>query len=165
MDNSVPNLWPNIEVKVLSPVAVLKQQAHQLSSVTKGVLEAEVRSLHFEKGSVRHDFVITAKAIGYSHVLFSASHDRELVYPVALKFKQWDDQARLEFIKSREGILHRSEEIPDGDKFAPGPDELKNHLQAIFHSDQAKSVVMSMIAKSNDNSITADDLPPPQLPK
>ena len=40
--STIPNLWPEIKVSVVTPYAVLQTQASLLSQATKGLLTAEI---------------------------------------------------------------------------------------------------------------------------
>jgi hypothetical protein len=87
MLETIPNLWSAAELKpkVVTPAAILRAQASQLSRMTQGVLEAEVTVLHSNDNQVVLGLEIIAKSLhGYRHRLLSVRHDQEEVYPATV---------------------------------------------------------------------------------
>ena len=137
MHDVIPDLWPDeIRSEVPTPLAILRIQANNLQTKTKGIIQAEVRTLtdHNKKREI-YRFELVAPAMeGYTFRLFSAEHQSKLVYPVVL---EWD------------GFEHGSET-------ASTPDELYPLLKMIFQSDATKSTLMSLIAQSNEQRQDAE---------
>jgi hypothetical protein len=74
------DLWPALpDVKLRTPVSILREQAALLGQKTKNLLEAEV-STNTWHGELRHSFKIVAPALDYSFELFSVTHGVDL-YP------------------------------------------------------------------------------------
>src|SRR6185437_953533 len=147
MPGTIPDLWPDeIKVEIASPLAILRRQASQLRIWTKDLLEAEVKT-YFENGEATHEFRIVAAALdGYAFSLFTASHSKDLVYPVTISYKPWDDA-----VEAKRGRFQlQGEEIPSGARTANTPSEFLDLLKDILNSGHAKSVIVSLMARINE---------------
>lgn len=129
MPEMLTDLWPEIETEnIVTPLAILRFQAGQLRTKTKGLLEAEVRTERTGSGWVRHELVVIAPSLDrYEYVIATFSHDVTLVYPV-----EFDAGSR--------------------DLSGPCSDqvELLAIVSAILRSDKVRSVISSLIAQSRD---------------
>ena len=125
---SIPDLWPgDLTVDVLSPLAILRAQASLLEQKTKGLLRAEVTTNVVEKKDVQHQFDIVAPALNkYRYRVLVASHKPDLVYPVVIRWSP--DAYEIEYSES----------------------ELLHALGNILSSVSVRSVIDSLIAKSNE---------------
>ena len=143
MPATIPDLWPNdlAVANVLTPLAIMRYQAGQLLQKTKGLLEAEVESGSNKERTI-HAFEIVAPALGrYRYRLFTASHRPDLVYPVRVN-------APFQFVYGRASVS----EID-----VPSQDELFSAIGAILNATQARSVIQSLIAQSNETSQNTPD--------
>jgi len=144
MTEEIPNLWPSdISISIVSPVAILNQQASRLRELTRGLLEARVKSSLSTNGMRTHQFQIIAQALDYTYDLFRAWHDPNLVYPVTVEWSEW--------LSGNIG--------DDGTQLAYSPSQFITLLQTIFQSSQTKSVIHSLLARINDSQISQSDLP------
>jgi hypothetical protein len=160
MADQIPDLWPvTIETSVLSPIAILQFQASQLRARTKGILEAVVKIWESKENQTVYEFAIVVAALdGYRYLLFTAWHTKDFIYPVKVKFREWDELAEAEYQKAlvpqQGSILSRlnTGELPSrsGIKSADTPAEFVALLRQLLGSSQAKSVLMSLIARVND---------------
>ena len=131
MHDAIPDLWPaKIRSEVPTPLAILRIQANNLQTKTKGLIKAEVRTLtDNSKGREIYQFELIAPAMeGYTVRLFSADHRSSLVYPININWHSFDQ----------------------GLESASTPDEVYHLLQQIFQSNETKSTLMSLIAGSNE---------------
>jgi hypothetical protein len=132
MQDNIPDLWPDeIErTDVPTPLLILRIQANNLSKRTKGIIEAKVQNLT-DNGKEReiYYFEVVAPALeGYTVRLFTAEHALSRVYP----------------------IIFYSNEFHDGAESASTPEEIYPLLQRIFTSRETTSLLMSLIARSNE---------------
>lgn len=141
MSATIPNLWPDdITVDVVTPAAILKAQASQLAASTKGLLLAEVNASR-AGSQVVHQLDVIAPALGgYRHRLLQVSHRQDRVYPATV---------------SGPGLEALSEW---GDKEAYTQQELLKLIGASLQSGEAKSLLLSLIARSNEPK-TGEDNP------
>lgn len=117
------DLWPaNIaESKLLSPVAIIKQQAALLGEKTKQLVRGEVETT--ATGSLLvHHFSIVAPTMNYRYELFSVQHNVNF-YPLVIKF-----------IDSTEQVLSEV--------------DFKARLKVIFSDPHTLNVVHSILAQA-----------------
>ncbi len=134
MADTIPSLWPeSIKQTVLTPLAILRTQANALRQVTKGVLEGEVSSVEAEN-QVEHQLDVIAPALDYRHRILSVRHEREMPYP-----------ARV-----------RSEVLDPLGKEVWDDDALIGLLAEVLATDLVKAVILSLIARSNEQRNPSD---------
>ena len=154
MIETIPDLWPEeIKVDVQSPAAILRRQASQLRIRTKDSLEGELKTDVSPDGKIMYDFRIVAPALdGYTHSLFTASHDKALVYPVTVWFKPWADDAMKVGGSTSQPIyrIRTSAFDPDGRREAATPKDLLDLLKELLNSAYAKAIIMSLLARVNE---------------
>lgn len=75
MATRTENLWGELKLgEVLTPVAILRQAAAQLGTMTKNLVEASVETTVVGP-QLRHTFVLVVPALsGYKYELFSIQH-------------------------------------------------------------------------------------------
>jgi hypothetical protein len=83
MADEVTSYWPDdFDVKVLSPLAVLRIQANALSAKTHGLLEADVVSATSQRQE-SHQLELIAPALnGERRTVLTATHSKNEPYPV-----------------------------------------------------------------------------------
>ena len=141
MPDVIPDLWPDDVVlsTVLSPLAILRFQAGQLRQRTKGLLEAEVQMEEKKEGRIQLSFDLIAPALDrYRYRLFTMEHDKQLVYPVRL------DLGGFCFPGEFGNYLDWVD--------AASQDEFVRWVAEIFKCERVRSVIHSLIARSNDSS-------------
>jgi hypothetical protein len=162
MASEMTNLWPPIETKVVSPIAILRFQASQLETLTHGLLMAEVLTVPSKGDGLDHEFRIIAPALdGYVFDLFKAWHKKTLVYPVTVSFAPWEEQEKNALI-ARSPALPRdlvAAHIPKKavDREAATASELGSLLRDILNSTFTRGVIASLISRTNE--FAAVDVP------
>ena len=131
----IPDLWPNYVTltDVVSPAAILRYQAGQLRAKTRNLLEAEVEIVP-DNENVKIEFYVIAPALDrYRVLLFSVMHRQDLVYPATLTAECFYDQDRY-----------------GDDPQAADQKEFTDLLSTVLLSNRTRSVIQSLIARSND---------------
>ena len=137
MSSKIPNLWPTAAVsfETLSPVAILRVQAENLTRMTHGLLQGEVTTTNVSQKTVRHHFSIAAPALnGYRHEILRVKHDKGLVYPVS-------------FVTDE---LTEDDELHVSSSTAYTEAEFIELLTGALQSGYVLSVINSLIARSNE---------------
>lgn len=135
MAEMIRNLWPDdvVETDVLTPHAIMNYQAGLLKEKTNGLLCAEVRT-NIESDRMRHTFEIVAPALdNYRYQLFVVSHAADMVYPASVIADCLDKPG---------GIWPQ----------ASTQDELLGLISLVLNSNDAKSVLHSLIARINEKT-------------
>lgn len=126
------NLWPTDIGQVTAervPVTLLKEQAALLAQLTKGLVEAEVRSGQDpETGEFVDDFYLVGPIINYQYLLFSLTYSDEF-YP-----------ARFTSKSERKGQEHSV--LVDDD------DDLEKHVAQTLNHQKTRQVIGAIIARS-----------------
>ena len=135
MATAIPDLWSDdIDVSVLTPIAILRKQADLLRQKTKGILEVDVTMLTSDKNKVLIHFDIVAPALAsYRHRLLEVTHKREFAYPAfvaAVCFEHLGFQTRQ----------------------ADTEEEFMVIVSDVFRSGETRSVLQSLIARSNEET-------------
>lgn len=124
------NLWgefPNVE-DVRTPTIVLKEQAAQLSTATKGVLRGKV-SVRQSGGWFTLQLRVVAPAIeGYEYTVLDVMHPID-PYPLTI-VSNWDKGRREDGVKCN------------------NEDEFVAALAAILQDDRVKRIVAALLAQS-----------------
>lgn len=101
------DLWPDDfgDTEMVTPLAILKQQAALLGKKTRNILEGEVRPSASPASSII--FRIIAPALGFAYELFSVDTS-VTIYPVRVTFQNRETTCEDEesFIREVERILH-----------------------------------------------------------
>ena len=155
MSTTIRDLWPEdvSAPDVLSPLTILKYQASQLRQRTKGLLEAEV---HLDERSgpwVRASFVIIAPFLDrYRLELFRIGHDSQSPYPVFVYASDLAHKAKSAgFVWAEVGQDPDDYSPPDEDEaVASSQEEFLDLLALVLNSRNTKSVLQSLLARTND---------------
>lgn len=154
MANKIPNLWPSetVSVETLSPLAILRTQAQNLTEMTQGLLEGEVTSIDEGPDTVIHQFEVVAPALNkYRHRILSVKHNKNLVYPVY-----------FDTPKSLASIVSTVTKGGTTDK-ADTEAELIEELTGVFNSRIVLSVISSLIARINETRVETQFAAPKEL--
>lgn len=126
---------------VRSPVAVLRQAAGELTTMTGGLLEGQVSTVKespYIGGIVRHTLHIVAAGLDrYAVELLAVTHRSEMPYPVAVyaeELKQLDEM---------------------GDSLYPmcaDDGQLTITIRDVLQADRVRSILVSLLARLNDAS-------------
>lgn len=127
MANATVDLWPEIavDVTIVTPVTILKQQAALLGQKTGNLVEARISSSGNDRGEVEHHFVLFGPILNYSYGLFSIRHDLEC-YPLVLN---------CELLSSSPMEIKDQQHLEEG-------------LRDIFSHEKTLRVIQSIIAQS-----------------
>lgn len=159
MSVTIPDLWPDVVTvsEVLTPCAVLKYQAGQLRKRSKGLLEAEVITEDRDK-TTHHFLELVAPALDrYRFRLLDAWHGYDFVYPVTVHSTVKDEKPA-----TLPEVLVRAIAADSGPPVAATQEEFLKLIGEILGSNKAKSLIQSLIAKSNDaESARRPDQTPP----
>jgi len=153
MTTTIPDLWSDdIRVDVLPPLVVLRAQEGLLAKKTQGILQAKLLTSETET-LVQHSLYLIAPALNFYRVsLLSATHEREMVYPVTVTAQCWF-----------------SEFLPDGGeeiekrRVAATEEEFIDLVRQALRSTEVRGLIQSLIARSNEirehppHSASADD--------
>ena len=137
--SKIPNLWPveTVSVETISPLAILRIQAENLTRMTQGLLEGDIVTSSYA-AQVQHSFDVVAPAInGYRHRILTITHDKSLIYPV---FFSTGDLGEEEANAQANSVILSAYSEAEFIKM------LSNALQ----SGYVLSVVNSLIARSNE---------------
>ena len=130
----IPDLWPediSHETDLVMPVTILREQAAALTQRTKGIIEAEVKSLkpQVNNDQIVHEFMLIAPSLdGYAHELFYVTH-RMNGYPISVYFGE-------------NTYGQRQKETASDQK------SFMDILRIIFSSASTKDVIQALIAQS-----------------
>jgi hypothetical protein len=127
MDNE--NLWPaKFEVPDIElPVTILKRQAANLSTLTKGLLEGKLEGTKGIEDNFGYTFYIIAPALGnYRYRFFEVRYGISL-YPINIR-TSGETWVKLET-----------------------PGKFKEHLRKIFGSPETLKIVGALLKQSTSN--------------
>jgi hypothetical protein len=148
MTPTIPDLWPeDIKVNVLPPIAVLKAQESLLSRRTQGMLQAKLTTTETDK-LVQHQLDLIAPGLNfYRERLLTATHDREMLYPVTVTAEAFApkpahpmsnlDLARLRLDPS---LIYRK---------AATDEEFVRLVREVLQSADVRALIHSLIARIN----------------
>lgn len=90
----IESFWPDFQVDVVTPVAILRTQAGYLEQKAQGLLRAEVTQEQQEGDIVYNLDIVAPGAHGYRLRLLRVLHAAEMPYPVRLEYQPsfavWD---------------------------------------------------------------------------
>ncbi len=140
MTTAIPDLWSDdIRVDVLPPVAVLRAQEGLLAKKTQGILQAKLLTSATET-LVEHSLYLIAPALNFYRVsLLSATHDREMVYPVTVAAQCWFSE-----------FLPDGAEEPEKRRVAATEEEFIDLVRQALRSTAVRGLIQSLIARSNE---------------
>ena len=134
MQTEIPSLWSTeaVRVDVLSPAAILRKQAADLSRLSQGVLRGDVRRVEKENAVELHFDVIAPAAGDIRRRIATVVHEKNGAYPATLR--------ELQFVNGFE----------EGAGTANSQREFVKMLSDWLNSGTIISVIHSLIAISND---------------
>jgi hypothetical protein len=133
MSSAIPNLWPTDLAPTVerTPLTILKEQAAQLGSQTKNLLEGRVDTTARPSGDDRlfqHRFIIVAPSLdSYAFLLLGVSHKLE-PYPVKATF------------------YGRPSDSPEN-KELTSEAEFIDYLRDVFASEATRRVIGALLAQ------------------
>jgi hypothetical protein len=145
MPIEIPDLWgDDFQVEVLSPILILRMQAEAIQKKTRGILLGEVSTRIAEPDETQlgyaidiHNLDLIAPAINYRESILEVWHKVDRYYPIFIKLPEeieWEKPS----IKSSSSKRASSEE------------EYIHYLGVALQSSPSRSVISTLLAKSND---------------
>jgi hypothetical protein len=164
MSEPTRNLWPVTEINVLSPIAILRQQATYLREATQGILEAEVAVLKGDPWTITSFWIVAPALDRYRFELFKIAHNATDPYPVQIFY---DGLFATDRINLREFLVtyaefdtpftvSNPEDEPDDPitdtilVVASSQDDFMRILETILASTRTQRTLHSLIARTND---------------
>ena len=145
MSAIIDDLWAeDIEVNVLTPLAILRAQEGPLERKTRGILKATVLTVSGEGSRIQHQSDLIAPVLGYGETLLTAEHS-ENVYPVEVTAKCFTDTPKA--LRSFEAPAPGERE----DTLVASTDtEFTGLVREVLRSRYVRSLMQSLIARSNE---------------
>lgn len=148
MNAQTESFWPaDIGIQsIITPVAILREQASMLAGRTKGLVEGRVSTEVGRDSRIYHSFELVAPALGgYRYELFRISHS-VLLYPL-----QIDADSTIGDISLSELGTMRAATLTDifgTPKVLKDEGEFKQWLKEALSSRHTRSIVNSLLAQS-----------------
>lgn len=135
MSATIPDLWPSdIDLNVVTPLAILKSQARWFAAKTGGLLKASVVSKDDASMSV-HKFNLEAPELEYVVTVITAWHPRHQVYPVRIDSFALVDRDSADEENSSLSCETQSDFV--------------NSVSHVLKSKSVRGLIESLIAQSN----------------
>lgn len=150
---TLPDLWSDdIQVSVVTPLVILRSQVAYLERKTQGILRADVATSSSDAWLL-HQFDLIAPALrDYRRTLFTAKHNKDMIYPV---YVQADCFAPANPFAMVSAVAIGGS--PADQRTANTQDEFIDLVRSVFRSGQVRSIIQSLIARSNDATETRPD--------
>ncbi len=138
----IPNLWPvkQVQVDVLTPLAILRTQASNLNQLTQGILVGKVSTLSNEETVQHHLDVLVPALNNYTHRLLSVTHAKDRAYPVTVQAEYCNDP----LMALSNGCQSFTQE------------QFIDLLKDVLESKHVISILQSLIAQSNESRDESD---------
>jgi hypothetical protein len=148
MSNATTDLWPeDLVVNVQTPAMILNEQAEALGKRTQGIVRSSTSDSY--QGTLRSiDFELTAPVIGFRARLLQVRHEEERPYPCVVVAGALRDDPELEPEDADTWALTPAEFEQACE--AESPDELRKLLRTVFNAPETKSMLFSLVARSNE---------------
>ncbi len=164
MSEPTRNLWPATKINVLSPIAILRQQATYLREATQGILEAEVAVVKGEPWTITSFWIIAPALDRYRFELFKIAHNATDPYPVQIScagLTSIDRNILRRFLVLNTEFdtpftVSNPEDEPDDPitdtilVVASSQDDFMMILEKILASTRTQRTLHSLIARTND---------------
>ena len=149
MVETIPNLWSARELKqkVLTPIAILRAQAAQLSPMTHGMLRAEVTTLRAEKQDVLGLEIIAPALHNYRHRLLNVQYTRDEYYPAKVSA---NGLTVTRIVKNQRTSAESQLTSEVTELTAYTETELIDILRQALQAPQNIAMLQSLIARSNE---------------
>lgn len=144
MPDEVTSYWPDdFNVKVLSPLAVLRLQAGTLSAKTQGLLDAEVVTATTQTRT-SHELQLVAPALGGERrTVLTVTHGASDPYPATLDAAVFEPDPNYH--------------DPDADwrPEASTVQEFKELVKNVLQSKPVRAAIQSLLARSEEVAVSA----------
>lgn len=149
MSNATTDLWPeDLVVNVQTPAMILNEQAEALGKRTQRIVRSDVSDTY--QGTLRSiDFELVAPIIGFRARLLQVRHQQDRPYPcVVIAGALWeeDEPEADEWATDWKLTLEEYYQARE----AESPDELRKLLRVVFNAPDTKSLLFSLVARSNE---------------
>jgi hypothetical protein len=152
MATTIPDQWPEIDVNILTPQAILRYQASQLKKKTRGLLDAELSVTTVgSKSSLQLDLIAPALN-GYRHRVLAARFETEMVYPATVWADCYEPPAGS-LVKgdySQPQILSLLRAPEPNYREASSEREFLGIVAEVLRSKEVRALIDSLIARSNE---------------
>jgi transglutaminase-like putative cysteine protease len=145
MNNVLADLWPDLKLDALTPLAILRLQAKLLGERTKGILVAEVREEF--RGTVRKaTLVVQAPRFnGFEAELLRASYSEPLVYPASVIAEETSfEGSDQEYGHPRTDYKQANDDV-----------EFTQLVGEVLKSPRVRALLSSLVARSVEATIPA----------
>jgi len=153
-EDNEDDLWPSeIVVNVLSPLMILRQQAEIISRRTQGLVTGDVRIAFIGSELKELCFDVLASAIGHRQRILTVRYPHEIPYPTLLMadvFTQDKFSSPFEEPLDQKYWHLQSDAEAARSRIAYSPSQFKTLLREIFNSTGTISILLSLIARSNE---------------
>jgi hypothetical protein len=163
MSTTIPVLWSDdVSVDVVSPLAILRVQAGSLSRMTKGLLEAEIETSISDSDKVQYQFDVIAPVLNkFRRRILIATHQRDWVYPVVVEAECFLPGDRPPTLRAVTDPRPRPTDLAfEGQRPAATDQEFIKLVGEVLRSPQIRSLIHSLIARSNDQRKTSESSSP-----
>jgi hypothetical protein len=149
MTTAIPDCWSDdIKVNVLPPIAVLKTQEGLLARKTQGILQAKLTTTETDT-LVQHQLDLIAPGLNfYRERLLSATHDKEMPYPVTVAAEAFAPKP-LNSFQVISSAIQRSIDPSVSQRRAATDDEFIRLVREVLRSEQVRALIHSLIARIN----------------
>lgn len=144
--STIPVLWPELRVDVVTPVAVLRVQAASLERLTQGILLGRVVGGEADDQAYFHLDVV-APGLNTTLRIVTITHRKGFPYPASL---QWLGQPQPTPLERTIRAL-TVEAQQNQQAVVSSDDELEELLEKVLRSPSIKSAIYSLLARSNDD--------------
>jgi len=155
MIDSIPDLWSDdIQVKVLTPLAILRTQASLLRRKTQGIVEAVVDTRTSAESVSYHFDLIAPAANGYRERILTATHTPKRVYPVTVTAECFaaKKNGQLPLLRAPGGP-------PPNERTAVTQEAFIGLVKEVLQSPEVRGAIESLIAQSNEAASSPSSSP------
>ncbi len=154
MATTIPDLWSSdIQVDVLTPVAILRMQVSYFDKKTQGILQAGVSTTSTDDRHLHGLDLIAPLLDHYRKTLLTAEHRRDEAYPVVITSQALVPEDK----RSGKKPYFDEIEVPGGvgqvdpsRREANTQEEFIELVRQVLQSGTVRSLIQSLIARSNE---------------
>jgi len=160
----IPDLWPDVKLDTLAPKVILDQQVEYIRTKYQGYLDAEMTTVTGAEDFVIHRLDLVAVQLDGMRIrIFTATHRKEY-YPVQIEAACYRPKKRpfdLAASMGNEDPYPETEHLtwpPEGDWRPIAWDQTTfiAKVGEVLKSGEVRSVMESIIARSNEKQLLAD---------
>jgi len=161
---AIPDMWQDLNLNIVAPKTILDQQVEYLQSKGKGVLGAEVTTVTGTEDFVIYRLDLIAIQLGGQRYRILVATHRTEYYPVQIEADCFRPKTKSSAVKNLvSGFMDReyTESLtwpPENDwrVIARSQDDFMDKLKTILRSAEVRSVIDSVIARTNELQLTSN---------